>query len=166
MKKYFLLVVFCLVTILTASTQPRKFYFLYLDGNESEVMSSWFQIDVDKMICNWDSDSDGTTHIKNYKKTGNVEKFDIYTPDNILIESMELVTTDEKITVTRIYSDGEKYGPIVIGDEAARDAFFKKSGGSGDASPVSGIQNAKDKVTGGVKNAFNKTKDLFKKKEK
>ena len=46
----------------------------------------------------------------------------------------------------------------------------KQSGAASSAdaasSPQSGLENAKDKVTGGVKNAFNKTKDLFKKKDK
>ena len=46
----------------------------------------------------------------------------------------------------------------------------KQSGAASSAdaasSPQKGLENAKDKVTDGVKNAFNKTKDLFKKKEK
>ena len=169
MKKLYLLVIFCLVTIITASAQPRKFYFLYLEGHENEPMSSWFQVDTDKMVCLWDGDSDGTTLMKNYKKEGNKEIFDIYPTDhNEIIESMELITTDEKITVTRIYPSGDKVGPIVIGDEKARDAYFKKIRGeeSGNDSSVGGIGDAKNKVVGGVKNAFNKTKDVFKKKDK
>lgn len=180
MKKFYLLVVFCLATIFTASAEPVKYYFMYFVGNTDEFLSGWFILDREKMTYEPESDSEVLCAVKNYKKAGNVEIFEVW-EDNVFMHKVEFVTEPEQKTVTIIYKDeqGEqRQQPQIVGTEAEWEKeyeakFGKKpyrpgdeENGSASASPASGVNNAKDKVVGGVKNAFNKTKDVFKKKDK
>ena len=109
----------------------------------------------------------------------------------VLVINPNLTSKDDlssqKITLTAGHTDSKQEYKAMIYDqlpdeekqsieysrkfreqEAARKNGEASNSGNADAasSPQSGIENAKDKVTGGVKNAFNKTKDLFKKKDK
>jgi hypothetical protein len=109
----------------------------------------------------------------------------------VLVINPNLTSKDDlssqKITLTAGHTDSKQEYKAMIYDqlpdeekqsieysrkfreqEAARKNGEASNSGSADAasSPQSGLENAKDKVTGGVKNAFNKTKDLFKKKDK
>ncbi len=175
MKKFYLLVIFCLATIFTASAEPQKYYFMYMLDNADNLLRGWFIIDREKMTYEPESDSEGLNQIKNYKKSGNVETFEVW-EDSYFVHGVELVTEPDKTTVTFIYKgeQGEERSPTqIVGSEAEwkkayEEKYGKKTSGGDDAasSPQSGLDNAKDKVTGGVKNAFNKTKDLFKKKDK
>ena len=175
MKKLFLLVVACFCTAITLSAAPEKYYFMYFLDNKEELLGGWFIIDREKMTYEPESDSEVLNQIKNYKKSSNVETFEVW-DDNYFVHKVELVTEPTQTTVTFIYKSeqGEERTPTqIIGSEAewekAYEEKYGKKPSGGDASsdsPTSGLTNAKDKVTGGVKNALNKTKDLFKKKEK
>ena len=68
----------------------------------------------------------------------------------------------ESIEASRRFQEQER---IRKQQDAARQSGAASSADAA-SSPQKGLENAKDKVTDGVKNAFNKTKDLFKKKEK
>lgn len=175
MKKLFLLAMGCFMAAITVSAQPQKYYYLYFEGQEDMMVGSWIIVDREKMQCVYDGDSDGTAIIKNYKKVGNKETFAVYDKNDptMLIENFEIVTTETKTTITRIYKE-HKTGPIVVGDEKQRDAhhekvYGKKSSGTPAKEqsaevPKNPADKAKGKVTGGVKKVFNKGKDLFKKK--
>lgn len=176
MKKLFLLAVACFMAVAAYSAEPRKLYYLYFEGHEDQFVGSWIIVDTDKMQCIYDGDSDGTTIIKNYKKEGNKETFAVYDKNDTsqLIEEFEIITTETKTTVTRIYRD-QKTGPIVVGDEKQRDAHHEKVYGKESSnsekqpatiSSKNPADKTKNKVTGGVKNLLNKGKNLIKKKEK
>ena len=90
-----------------------------------------------------------------------------------LMQKMEIATDDKGVmTVVYIYGD-ERQVPIVIGSKEQWDAAYeritgkKPSGGEVDEEVVgeSPIDKASSKVKGGVKNVFNKGKNLFKKKK-
>lgn len=174
MKKLFLLAVACFMAVASYSAEPRKFYYLYFEGQEDQFIGSWIIVDTDKMQCVYDGDSDGTALIKNYKKEGNKETFDVYDKHDTtqLIEKFEIVTTEAKTTITRIYGE-HKTGPMVVGDEKQRDAhhekvYGKKSSSGGEEKAEVSSKNPADKtkgkVAGGVKNLLNKGKNLVKKK--
>ena len=179
MKKFFVLMVLCLATSFVASAEPQKYYFMYMLDNTDNLLSGWFIVDREKMTYEPESDSEVLNQIKNYKKSGNVETFEVW-EDSYFVHGVELVTEPDKTTVTFIYKgeQGEERSPTqIIGSEAEWEKAYEKKYGKKPAggddmgseavpSPQSGLENAKNKVTGGVKNAFNKTKDLFKKKDK
>lgn len=172
MRKLFLLAVACFMAVAAYSAEPRKFYFLHYEGQEDKPLGSWFVVDLDKMNCIYDGDSDGTSLIKNYKKDGNTEVSDVYMKDdpNYLIEKMEITTTEEKTTLVRYYQGTQKEQPVVIGSKEELDALYEKAYGSasseeaGKNAPASPIDKVKNKVTGGVKNLLNKAKSAVKKK--
>ena len=182
MKKFYLLVIFCLATIFTASAEPVKYYFMYFVGDTENFLGGWFILDREKMTYEPESDSEVLNQVKNYKKTGNKETFEVW-EDTYFVHRAEIVTDENgQMVITHYFKSEqgeEKDTPRIIATEAEWEKEYEKKYGkkpyrpgdeeSGDAavsSPTSGIENAKNKVTGGVKNAFNKTKDLFKKKDK
>ena len=172
MKKLFLLVVACFCTAITLSAAPEKYYFMYFLDNKEELLGGWFIIDREKMTYEPESDSEVLNQIKNYKKSGNVETFEVW-DDNYFVHKVELVTEPTQTTVTFIYKSeqGEERAPTqIIGSEAEWEKAYEAKYGKKPSRPGSedeqSSSNPVDKVTGGVKNALNKTKDLFKKKEK
>ena len=178
MKKLSLLLVACFCTAISLSAAPEKYFFMYMEGYEDNLLSGWFIIDRETMSYIPESDSEVKNQIKNYKKSGNKETFEVW-EDSYYVMRAELVIADGKKTITYFHKgeQGEEKQPTqIIGTEEEWEAEYEKkygkkpSGGSddgGSANPVDKAKgNAVDKVTGGVKNAFNKTKDLFKKKDK
>lgn len=180
MKKFYLLVIFCLVAIFTASAEPVKYHFMYMVGDANkELLSGWFILDREKMTYKPESDSEVFCTVKNYKKSGNKESFEVW-EDTFFVHRAEIVTDKDGQMVITHYVKGEQGEesdvPRIIATEAEwekayEEKFGKKPYKPGDEnaesdSPASGVENAKNKVVGGVKNAFNKTKDVFKKKDK
>ena len=145
---------------LKSQVNGTKYYFMYFLDNKEELLGGWFIIDREKMTYEPESDSEVLNQIKNYKKSGNVETFEVW-EDNYFVHKVELVTEPTQTTVTFIHKSeqGEERTPTqIIGSEAewekAYEAKYGKKPSGGDASsdsPTSGLTNAKDKVTGGVK---------------
>ena len=176
MKKFFVLMVFCLAASFTASAEPQKYYFIHFVGQPDNLLSTWFILDRENMTFQPESDSETIQTVKNYKKDGNKETFEVWEGLNYM-NDVELATADGLTTVVLIYkgeSGTHRDQPVVLGTEEDRKAAYERvygkeeSGGDNTtpATPTTGLEKAKDKVAGGVKNAFNKTKDLFKKKDK
>lgn len=177
MKKFFVLMLFCVVAGFTASAQPQKYYFIHPVGQPDNLLSTWFILDRENKTFQPESDSETIQTVKNYKKEGNKETFEVWDGQNYM-NDVELVTADGQTTVVLIYkgeSGTYRDQPVVLGTEAERDAAYervygKEESGGGDAGALptkeDAAENAKGKVSGGLKNAFNKTKDLFKKKDK
>lgn len=177
MKKFFVLMVFCLAASFTASAEPQKYYFIHFVGQPDNLLSTWFILDRENMTFQPESDSETIQTVKNYKKEGNMETFEVWDGLNYM-NDVELVTADGQTTVVLIYkgeSGTHRDQPVVLGTEEDRKAAYervygKEESGGDDAVGVptkeDAADKAKDKVAGGLKNAFNKTKDLFKKKDK
>jgi hypothetical protein len=98
--------------------------------------------------------------IRNYRKQGNKETFDIFDGE-YHIQAVELVTEEDRTIFTTIIQ-GETQIPYVVGSREDQDALYKRIHGKDPVRPEE-RKTALEKVTGGVKNAFNKTKDVFKK---
>ena len=172
MKKLIFTLLFSIAMAITAMAEPVKYYFIYAVGYENQILSGWFMMDREKMQYIPESDSEIVDVIKNYKKAGNKETFEVY-ENATLMQKMEIATDDKGVmTVVYIYGD-ERQVPIVIGSKEQWDAAYeritgkKPSGGEVDEEVVgeSPIDKASSKVKGGVKNVFNKGKNLFKKKK-
>ena len=175
MKKLSILMAIYIITAITAAAEPVKYFFMYAVGHEDTVMGSWFIMDTETMSYTADSDSDSDGVIKNYKKSGGKETFNVYF-DGYLMHGVE-ITTDEngKKIFTYIY-DGQPDTPVVLGTEEEFDAHREKiygsseSGGSADASKPESIKEkaqnkVANKIKGGVNNVINKGKNLIKKKK-
>ena len=172
MKKVLLTALFSFVMLITASAQQQKYYFIHVVGHEEEILSGWFIIDMEKKQYIPESDSEVLNEIKNYKKAGDKETFDLYEDGNF-INSVE-ISKDEKgfKTITHIYkteSGVEKSGPIAYGTKDEWNAEYekkygKKPSGDGEADENVG-ESPVGKAKGKVKGLLNKGKNLFKKKK-
>ena len=163
---------------LSASAQKEALYLFSVEGMDFE-MRNW--IDRSKKMFYFDSDSDeGTMLMKNYKKNGNKETFDLYMKfdPSIKFASMTIITDPNlkvapgmNLKTQTITEKGEGYtktsGFLTQEQEKMYDKVGSKSGGdsasAGSAAPEGG--NAIDKAKAKGKDLLNKGKNLFKKKK-
>lgn len=125
-----------------------------------------YWIDREAQLFYFDSDSedDATMMMKNYKKNGNKETFDIYQKSNpskkvgsvVLVINPELTAKDDLTPQSLVVKAfGQTYNHGV-----------KTEKQNGDKSKGGDINDVVDKAKEGAKNLFNKGKNLFKKKDK
>ena len=160
MKKLFLLAVACFFAVAAHSAEPRRYYYLYNIGYEDGPLSSWFEIDTERMVYTFDRAHRPKAAIRNYRKQGNKETFDIFDGE-YHVQAVELVTEENRTIFTTIIQ-GETQIPYVVGSREDQDALYKRLTGKEPVHPEE-RKTAFEKMKGGVKNAFNKTKDVFKK---
>lgn len=125
-----------------------------------------YWIDREAQLFYFDSDSedDATMMMKNYKKNGNKETFDIYQKSNpskkvgsvVLVINPELTAKDDLTSQSLVVKAfGQTYNH---GVKTEKQNGNKSTGGD--------INDVVDKAKEGAKNLFNKGKNLFKKKDK
>ncbi len=179
MKKLLFTAMLCFMASITLSAKPQKYHFMYLVGHESELLCGFFILDREAMTYMPESDSEVVAKVKNYKKSGNKETFDVY-EDDYFVQSVELVT-DEKGKVTSTFivgEDRERQPTMIVGSteewEAAYERHYGKKPAGGDqieegnedtpGPKKPSFATFKGKAKQGVKNVLNKGKNLFKKK--
>ena len=158
---------------LSASAQKEALYYYSVEGMSFKIRN-W--IDRSAMMFYFDSDSEdeATMLMKNYKKNGNTETFDIYyhmgynkgkkrgsitivTDPNLDIKAKELDLSKQTVTI----KDGTHTFKYYFLTEAQEKIYNKKIGKGGGSEGGSAIDKAKDKAKG----LLNKSKNLFKKKK-
>jgi hypothetical protein len=172
MKKALFTVLMFMGLVLSASAQEEELFY-YRDSKGTEFMIRDF-IDRKAMTYRFDGDSEDecTMEMRNYKKNGNTETFDIYAkfgyekgkkrgsitivtnPDLVVAKGQELDLSKQTATI----KDGQtKNLYFLTGDQYNK--FHGKSGGGNDES-LNPVDKAKEKG----KDLLNKGKNLFKKK--
>ena len=172
-RALFSILMFVGLALSVSAQEEGVFYFMDAKGTQFCVRDF---IDRKAMVYRFDGDSEDecTMEMKNYKKNGNTETFDIYakagyekgkkrgsititTDPNLVVEKgKELDLSKQKATV----KDGTSTKNLYFLTEKQYNEFHGKSGdGAGSMNPV-------DKAKGKAKDLLNKGKGLFKKKNK
>ena len=68
MKKLFLLAMACFFAVAAHSAEPRRYYYLYNIGYEDVPLSSWFEIDTERMVYTFDRAHKPKAVMRNYRK--------------------------------------------------------------------------------------------------
>lgn len=172
-RALFSILMFVGLALSVSAQEEGVFYFMDAKGTQFCVRDF---IDRKAMVYRFDGDSEDecTMEMKNYKKNGNTETFDIYakagyekgkkrgsititTDPNLVVEKgKELDLSKQKATV----KDGTSTKNLYFLTEKQYNEFHGKGGdGAGSMNPV-------DKAKGKAKDLLNKGKSLFKKKKK
>lgn len=170
MKRVLLTVVMFMGLCLTAWAQKEPIYF-YTEEGMSFRMRNW--IDRSAMIFYYDGDSDGSMIMKNYKKEGNKETFDLY-PNydqytkyitmTIITDPNLQITPDMNLKTQTATEKGSNFTTVYgFLTEEQQKLYSKMTGDSSDDGLVEG--NVLDKAKDKGKALLNKGKDLFKKKK-
>ena len=176
MKRALLSILMFVGLALSVSAQEEEIFY-YTDSKGTNFAIRDF-IDRKAMIYRFDGDSEDecTMEMKNYKKNGNTETFDIYAkagyqkgkkqgsitittdPDLVVAKGKELDLSKQKVTIK---NGGQTYKYYFLTGKQNAKLFGKSNrhGGDGDLNPV---DKAKDKA----KDLLNAGKNLFKKKKK
>ena len=158
---------------LSASAQEEElFYYTNSTGTDFSIRDF---IDRKAMIYRFDGDSEDecTMEMKNYKKNGNTETFDIYAkfgyqkgkkqgsitittdPDLVVAKGKELDLSKQKVVINNSGHTYKYY--FLTGKQHAK--LYGRGGGGESLNPV-------DKAKEKGKDLLNKGKNLFKKKKK
>lgn len=173
MKRIFIVTLMFVGLSVSAFAQKEALYYYNLQTN-SFAIRNWIDRSAKMFYFDSDSESDAVMLMKNYKKNGNKETFDVYPkayPNQkrgtiTLITDPDLKVAKEldlsKQTVTESV-DGytQKFGFLT---EKQRKMYDKLNGnGGGGSAEENGnvVDKAKDKAKG----LLNKGKNLFKKKK-
>lgn len=159
---------------LSASAQKEALYYYSVEGMSFKIRN-W--IDRSAMIFYFDSDSEdeATMLMKNYKKNGNKETFDIYQASTgekwgrveIVIDPTLEIKQGMDLTKQTMYLktkyEDQKFA--ILHGQKQYDEYYEKSGRGGDdvkdeIQKKNPLNKAKDKAKG----LLNKGKNLFKKK--
>ena len=171
MKRAFLSILMFIGLALSVSAQEEElFYYTNSTGTDFSIRDF---IDRKAMIYRFDGDSEDecTMEMKNYKKNGNTETFDIYAKfgyEKGKKKGHITITTDPDLVVAEGNVDLSKQ-KVTIKDEYGTknlyfmttkqwNKFYGRGGGSESSNPVG---KAKEKG----KDLLNKGKNLFKKKK-
>ena len=173
MKKLFFLTFMLLVTTLSALAQSQMYYALYPVGKENSPASTHYKIDraAKKFYFDSDSPSDANMLIKNYKKAGSKETFDLYpevSPNEKIFHvefngdanGKQTITFSVNGSVTENYVVGTKQQQAAQSKQAPSVA---KPKASAKATPASKT-NSKDSKSN-LKKTLDKGANLFKKKK-
>ena len=172
MKRVLFTVLMLIGLCLSASAQKEEIFY-YMDSKGTQFAIRDF-IDRKAMIYRFDGDSenDCIMEMKNYKKNGNTETFDIYvkqgsekgkkrgsitivTDPNLDIKAKELDLSKQTATI----KDGGQTRKCYFLTGKQYDKLNGKRGGSGES--LNPVDKAKEKG----KDLLNKGKNLFKKKK-
>lgn len=176
MKRALLSVLIFVGLALSVSAQEEGiFYFMDAKGTQSFMRDF---IDRKAMIYRFDGDSedDCTMEMKNYKKNGNTETFDIYAkfgyqkgkkqgsitittdPNLVVTKGKELDLSKQKATI----KDGTSTKNLYFLTETQYNEYRGKNGDAEGAGRLNPVDKAKSKA----KDLLNKGKGLIKKKNK
>ena len=174
MKRALLSILMFVGLALSVSAQEEELFY-YMDAKATDSYMRDF-IDRKAMTYRFDGDSEDecTMEMKNYKKNGNTETFDIYakfgyekgkkrgsitittdpnlvvTKDNVDLSNQKVVIKDGSVTYKYYFLTGKQ-----------NDKFRGESSNGGGGGSLNPVDKAKEKG----KALLNKGKDLFKKKK-
>lgn len=161
MRKFKLFVAAVLCSVAAAYAAPQKYCFLYEVGHEDQPATSWFILDREAKKFVPDACGDDDYTVKNYKKTGNTETFDVYDGPS-LNQKVILKKNAKGQTIAQFIYGSDKGPEIVCGTEAEQEELWKKHGYSSERSSSSSsgnvVDNAAGKVKNGLKNGLGKLK--------
>lgn len=100
MKRFFMTMLLAVVAASASAQNWQELFSYTLDTNEYRT---YFKIDREAKFFSFDADSDQNNPIKNYKKSGNKETFEVYAEDmpSQFIAKVEL-TLDPELENTKI----------------------------------------------------------------
>ena len=156
---------------MNASAEWITLYETHKKGDESDTSYAWYKIDREnkKWYFDSDSESDANMLIKNYKKSGNKETFDLE-PEikdgagmkhHVELVSENGVETEIKITCNN-YSNG--WYMLSREPRGKKSSASSKPDTSAEGVTEAATESATDKVKSSGKKLLNKGKNLFKKK--
>lgn len=174
MKRILFTALMLISLCLSASAQKEEMHYYSDSKGSSWVIREFIDRSTKMYYFDGDSEKDCIMEIKNYKKNGNTETFDIYyhmgynkgkkrgsitivTDPNLDIKAKELDLSKQTVTI----KDGKhtfKYYFLTEKQEKIHNKISDKNSGSEGGSAV---DKAKDKAKG----LLNKGKNLFKKKK-
>ena len=167
MKRMKKIIVMLVMVLGLASSASAKKIALNAYDKTSGYRETCYWIDREANRFFFDADSDEEKIIKNYKKSGNKETFTIYNLDNpSQCEGSVEIVVDPSLTKKDDLSGQYiivKQSHYTYNYNVKLDSQEENSRGGGGSSPREAV---KDKVVDGAKNLFEKSKDLFKKKDK
>ena len=173
MKRVLLSILMFVGLALSVSAQEEELFY-YMDAKATDSYMRDF-IDRKAMTYRFDGDSEDecTMEMKNYKKNGNTETFDIYAkfgyekgkkqgsitittdPDLVVTKGKELDLSKQKVVINNSGHTYKYY--FLTGKQHAK--LYGRGGGGESLNPV-------DKAKEKGKDLLNKGKNLFKKKKK
>ena len=172
MKRALLSILMFVGLALSVSAQEEEMFY-FMDAKATDSYMRDF-IDRKGMTYRFDGDSEDecTMEMKNYKKNGNTETFDLYVKggyekgkkrgSGTIVTDPDLVVAKGKVDMSKqkatIKSDGYTYNYFFL-TEKQYNKFYGRGGGGESSNPV---EKAKEKG----KDLLNKGKNLFKKKKK
>ncbi len=161
-----------LISLCLSATAQKEglYYFMDAKGEQSQGREFIDRKDLVYIFAG-DSEDDCTMEMRNYKKNGNTETFDLYVKggyekgkkrgSGTIVTDPDLVVAKGKVDMSKqkatIKSDGYTYKYFFLTEKQYNK--FKGRGGSESLNPV-------DKAKEKGKDLLNKGKDLFKKKKK
>ncbi len=172
MKKFTLFCLFFIGLGLYANAQAVKLTCYTPDGK----YATWYSIDRTAKTFEYDSDSDGITYIRNYKKTGNKETFDVYPKfdPSITIHNIVIYCDEGKEQWIQLNLNGEEQYKYTFKLDsqlpAGVDPRFSSASDTNTPANIADDPKSKagqtvDKAAKGVKNLVNKGVNVFKKKK-
>lgn len=178
MKKLFLLTSLFLGFVTLVSAQSQTYYTLHRTGNEKATYYTFYKIDrkAKTFRFNSESSSDANMVIKNYKKAGAKETFDLHPAEDpgVKLFSVELNTDTTKQQTISFFMNGEMTESYVLGSKEQQEAQSESNALKPKATPTAkakstdksaGPQSSEEKEKSGVKKAIDKGLSVFKKKK-
>lgn len=169
MKRFFITMLLAVIATTSFAQNWQELFAYTLDKGEYRT---YFKIDRDAKYFSFDADGDQNNPIKNYKKVGNKETFDVYVEHDpkqlcakvemTLVPEMEktkIKTTEDlaKQTIKVTYYPGKNVDTYGI--------KLKSQGGNYPYHDDDPSAAATDKVKEGATKLFNKGKDLLQKQK-
>ncbi len=140
----------------------------YEEVGKEQGAGTFFQLNRQGLEYNYDGGGDDVCILKNYKKDGNVETFDVYDPDGEkLLGKVKIENDDASCNTGRYTMTGatSKWGPKNCSFRFQGDADDMSASGGASVSGGKVIPSKDDAIKGGAKKAVDKVKGLFKKKK-
>lgn len=130
MKKLFFLTSVFLISAAFVSAQSQTYYTLHPVGKENSPYYTFYKIDraAKKFYFDSDSPSDANMLMKNYKKAGAKETFDLY-PEidpSVKIFAVEFSTDTVGQQVITFSVDNKVTESYVVGTDEQQEAYSKK----------------------------------------
>lgn len=162
MKK-FILTALLLVVVVLSSMAKKEYIHAFTLGTEDWTLN--YLIDRSEMMFYFDGEVPEETEMvmKNYKKSGNTETFDIYAKYGGKKVGSVVLTIDPSLKAKDDLS-GQTITVKAHGRTEKYNVMTEKQAGAKDSASGKG-ENIVDKAKGKTKDLFNKGKDLFKKKK-
>ena len=174
MKKIFITMLF---VAFATSVFAQNWQELFSYDLESGEYRTYFKIDREGKFFSFEADGDQLNPIKNYKKTGNKETFDVYydfQPDKLGYKvELTLVPELSKTKIKTVDQLSQQQIKVTHIEQKRVETYgikLKSQGGNypfhDDEDPVASRTGQIDKAKDAAVKVFNKGKDLFKKKDK